>query len=287
MSYRRAADLQTCGPTESRSLHASAALLAASVLIDSAIEHYRGRFSNRAMYAPLITSAVAGVSGARAAAASGHHTRRGGGLPYTAALVVGSAGLGFHLYNILKRPGGVSWLNLFYAAPLAAPAALSVAGVIGLAADHVDAERPNRFHRHRIGRALGLFASFALLGTTAEAALLHFRGAFHNPVMWVPVSLPPIASVMLARAALAKRRTMDGLTRALLRLTAVAGFAGVGAHAYGVSRAMGGWRNWTQNVLSGPPLPAPPSFAALAFAGLAALRLMGQGPARQRARHDE
>jgi hypothetical protein len=36
---------------------------------------------------------------------------------------------------------------------------------------------------------------------------------------------------------------------------------------------MGGWRNWQQNVVDGPPLPAPPSFSALAIAGLAALRL--------------
>jgi hypothetical protein len=51
------------------------------------------------------------------------------------------------------------------------------------------------------------------------------------------------------------------------------GVAGVGFHAFGVSRAMGGWRNWSQNVVDGPPLPAPPSFSALAIAALAALRL--------------
>jgi hypothetical protein len=47
----------------------------------------------------------------------------------------------------------------------------------------------------------------------------------------------------------------------------------VAFHARGVARYHGGWRNWSQNVLSGPPLPAPPSFTALATAGLAALRL--------------
>jgi hypothetical protein len=41
----------------------------------------------------------------------------------------------------------------------------------------------------------------------------------------------------------------------------------------GIARQMGGWRNWSQNVLSGPPLPAPPSFTALAIAGLAATAL--------------
>jgi hypothetical protein len=45
-----------------------------------------------------------------------------------------------------------------------------------------------------------------------------------------------------------------------------------------VSRDMGGWGNWKQNVLNGPPLPAPPSFTGLALAGLAALRLLEDHP---------
>ena len=92
--------------------------------------------------------------------------------------------------------------------------------------------------------------------------------------MWLPVSLPPVAAALTARprssAHAARGRR---LTRAWLRLTALLGVGGVGFHAYGVSRAMGGWRNWRQNVVDGPPLPAPPSFSALALAGLAALRL--------------
>jgi hypothetical protein len=44
-------------------------------------------------------------------------------------------------------------------------------------------------------------------------------------------------------------------------------------HARGIARQMGGWRNWSQNVLAGPPLPAPPGFSALALAGRAALAL--------------
>lgn len=53
----------------------------------------------------------------------------------------------------------------------------------------------------------------------------------------------------------------------------------MGFHAYGVQRNMGGWRNWSQNLLQGPPLPAPPSFTGMALAGLAALELM-KGSAR-------
>ena len=68
------------------------------------------------------------------------------------------------------------------------------------------------------------------------------------------------------------------LTRWWLRGTAAMGFAGVGFHAYGVHRNMGGWRNWSQNILNGPPLPAPPSFTGLALAGLAALGLLEDHP---------
>lgn len=58
-----------------------------------------------------------------------------------------------------------------------------------------------------------------------------------------------------------------------MRTTALLGLVGVAFHARGVARQMGGWRNWSQNVLSGPPLPAPPAFTALAIAGLAATAL--------------
>ena len=42
------------------------------------------------------------------------------------------------------------------------------------------------------GRTMAAVISAGLLGTTAEAGLLHFRGAFHNPLMMVPVALPPV-----------------------------------------------------------------------------------------------
>ena len=54
--------------------------------------------------------------------------------------------------------------------------------------------------------------------------------------------------------------------------------AGVGFHAIGVARNMGGWRNWRQNLQAGPPLPAPPAFSGLALAGLAALGLLEDNP---------
>lgn len=102
-----------------RMLHASAALLGLSVLADSAMEHWRGSFENPGMLTPLLSSTMTIAAGASA---------------YATAVAVGVAGTGFHVYNVLRRPGGLSWMNLFYAAPLGAPAALSLSGLLGLAA---------------------------------------------------------------------------------------------------------------------------------------------------------
>jgi len=252
-------------------LYQAAALLAASVLSDSALEHYRGGFENPGMFAPLASAAVVLGCAMRARPAAA---------PYATACAVGAAGLGFHAYNVLRRPGGLSWANLFYAAPLGAPAALLLSGVLGLAAHPVAAGAPTLAGLPS-GRALCGLAAVGLTGTSAEAALLHFRGAFQHPAMWLPVSVPPAAAVMLAGAALPGRAGPRRLTHALLKACTWLGVLGMVFHARGIARQMGGWRNWSQNVLAGPPLPAPPSFSALALAGRAALSLRAEQEKRR------
>ena len=108
--------------------------------------------------------------------------------------------------------------------------------------------------------------------------LLHLRGAYHDPFMFLPVTVPPLAAALMARTAFTRPARQDRLTRAWLGFTALLGFGGVAFHAWGVSRNMGGWANWRQTVLNGPPLPAPPSFTGLALAGLAALALLKDHP---------
>jgi hypothetical protein len=255
---------------EAAGLFAATGLLALSVLADSAVEHYRGEFRNPGMYAPLASSAailsLAAMGLRRGALPSG------AGIVFAAGGAVGAAGLGFHLFNIRKRPGRFNWLNLFYAAPIGAPAALGLAGVMGLLAQAVA-----RGRRLLLGLSLGRVSAgltaLGLAGTVGEAGLLHFRGAFQNPFMWLPVSLPPVGAALLAGAACDGGAGRRRFTRAWLALTAALGLGGVGFHIFGVSRAMGGWRNWRQNLVDGPPIPAPPAFTALSLAGLAALAL--------------
>jgi hypothetical protein len=262
-------------------LNRAAGMLALSVLADSGLEHYRGDFHNPAMFAPVITASLG-------LAASGHgindrrhsaHVARDA--VYVLSAATGFAGLGFHVYNVGKRPGGFSWHNLFYAAPLGAPAALVLSGLLGFFAERVRDNPPGAAPTTfglPAGRTSAAVASAGLLGTVAEAALLHFRGAFQDPFMVLPVTIPPLTAGLLANTARGTERRHHRVTRFFLRLTAALGFLGVGFHALGIARNMGGWRNWTQNVQSGPPLPAPPSFTGLALAGLAALGLLEDDP---------
>jgi hypothetical protein len=260
-----------------RQLNLGAALLALAVLADSAVEHYRGSFRNRAMYAPLVSATLAlggSLHGTLDRRAERHPLRD---LIYALAAATGIAGLGFHAYNINKRPGGWSWLNLFYAAPIGAPFALTLSGFLGRGAEKTRSLRSHRAQRSLgvpLQRLLAAVSAAGLAGTVGEAALLHFRGAYHDPAMALPVTVPPVAAALLGAAAVAPGRRIHRLARAGLKLTALLGFAGVGLHAYGISRNMGGWRNWSQNLLNGPPLPAPPSFTGLALTGLAALSLI-------------
>jgi len=267
--------------TAARRLNGAAGTLAASVLADSAIEHYRGSFKNKAMITPLIVSSLAlatslhGTADSRPAA----HTLRDS--IYALAAATGLTGTGFHLYNIGKRPGRFSWQNLFYGAPIGAPFAILLSGLAGFCAERVRNTKGSatpRIFRLPAGRTMAAVTSAGLLGTTAEAGLLHFRGAFHNPLMLLPVSLPPVGAALMASAALGPRGRDLKATRWWMRLLTAMGLSGAALHAYGVSRNMGGWRNWTQNLLNGPPIPAPPSFAGLALAGLAALGLMNDHP---------
>lgn len=264
---------------QSRGLQASAATLGLSVLADSLVEHYRGSFENPGMYAPLLASSATLAAGVEGASSQRPWLRREARrISYATAVITGLIGAAFHARNVIARPGGASWLNLFYGAPPGAPAALSVAGLFGLAAERLGqpgASREARLLGLPPGRAVAALCSAAFSGASLEAWLLHFRGAFQNPFMWLPVTVGPVAASLMAEAAICGNAR--GVTRVWLALTGLMGVIGTGFHIYGVSRAMGGWRNWSQNVVDGPPLSAPPSFSAVSLAALAALSLNGRG----------
>ena len=287
---RRRECSQSATVLAARNLNRAAGTLALSVLADSAVEHYRGSFHNKAMYTPLAVSAATLAFSLHGMADRRGFAHKARDVDYVLAALTGMMGTGFHVFNVSRQPGGVTWASLFYRAPLGAPAAIMLSGLLGFAAERVRdtpaTRRPTIFSLPA-GRSIAAVTALGLLGTTAEAALLHFRGAYHNPYMFLPVTLPPLAAALLARASvLDSGRRAEGdpprgphaLALWALRVTAAMGFAGAGFHAYGVHRNMGGWANWRQTLLNGPPVPAPPSFTGLALAGLASLRLLEDRP---------
>jgi hypothetical protein len=283
--FRRPPPVATIEPSAAvhaaRRMNGAAGVIAASVLADSAIEHYRGSFHNKAMVAPLIAAAFSLAVSVHGNADKRPVAHRVRDCVYAGAALVGLVGTCFHIFNIAKRPGGFSWQNLFYSAPIGAPAALILSGAMGFLAERVRDTTPGvcpTIGGVSAGRVVAAATSVGLLGTVGEAGLLHFRGAYHDPFMYLPVTIPPITAVLIGSAAFGQTGQRRWMPRLWLRLTALLGFAGAGFHVVGVARNMGGWRNWTQNALNGPPIPAPPSFTGLALAGLAALGLMEDHP---------
>lgn len=252
-----------------RGLAAGATVLALSVALDSGIEHYRGSFKDPVMFvAPLVavsTLAAGGLSLARPERKAG--TARNA--IFAAAMATGAIGTAFHLYNVGKREGGFDFPNLFYAAPLGAPAAIGLAGLFGLLGQRFASGKPARILGLDAAPLIAALSAVALLGTASEAGFLHFRGAFQDPVMYAPVTVPPIAAASLLGAAVTPAAAPTA--RRLLEATAVLGLAGPLFHAYGVHRNMGGWKNWSQMILQGPPIPAPPAFFGIALVGLGML----------------
>ena len=227
-------------------MNRAAGVIAASVLADSAIEHYRGSFHNKAMVVPLVTatlSLAASVHGNADKRPAAHRLRDG---VYAAAALTGLVGTGFHLFNISKKPGGFSWQNLFYSAPLGAPSALTLSGLLGFLAERVRDTVPGQaptIGGLSAGRVVAAATSLGLLGAVGEAGLLHFRGAYHDPFMYLPVTIPPLTAALIGNAAFGRTYRRRSLTRFALRFTALLGFAGAGFHVMGVARNMGGWRN--------------------------------------------
>lgn len=271
-------DQRSAGRTATRGraarlLFSGSTVLSFAGAADSGLEHYRGKFTNPAMFlAPAVSVLSLFTSASQTLRAGG--TCKVTRIVYWLSAATGLSGLGFHLYNIGKRAGRFRITNLFYGAPLMAPGTQFAAGAFGLIGEFI----VRRLERGRrgppVGRVLGAGTAVAMVGTTAEATFLHYRGAFQNPYMILPATVPPVAAVALLAAACKPTRGTIAAARTLSGATAALGLLGTIFHAYGIHRNMGGWRNWSQMILQGPPLPAPPGFTGVAIAALAAMNLL-------------
>ncbi|HWS99841.1 MAG TPA: hypothetical protein VN256_06160 [Pyrinomonadaceae bacterium] len=247
------------------------------LLADALAGHYRSGFAFRSQYAPFVSGGLLIIWALAASIApdvswANKVLRVAGWL----AVVTGAVGFGFHhYYGIVKKPGGYGWLlhYLMYGAPQLAPLALTATGALALIAAQGLAKQTT-FGGINIRAAIFVFLAVTLVGAVLQAGILHYRGAFNNPMMFVPLTAPLVAIIISIWMAFTPGRGASVALAVLLWLTFLTGFVGLGMHLRGLGRQMGGLYVIVFNWLEGPPAFAPALFAGLSAVGLVAIHLL-------------
>lgn len=253
------------------------AVLTVLVLGDAWAGHYRRNFIRRVQYAPFLAGSLLVVAAILAIVAPRIHWIE---LALIAAgwltIAVGLVGFCFHhYYGIAQKPGGYRLLlhHLMYGAPPLAPLALTAMGVFAWIAGKGLSGASNAAGLS-IRAALLVAIVVCLFGAIVQAGLLHFRGAFNNPLMYAPLTAPVLAVLagiwMLAAPGPAARLALVSL----FWLTFLTGFVGLGMHLRGFDRQMAGLYVPLFNWIQGPPAFAPALFAGLAAIGLVTTSLL-------------
>jgi hypothetical protein len=244
------------------------------ILADAFAGHYRSGFVFRSQYAPFISGGLLIVTALWVTLKPDTRwlnlaLQIAGWL----AIIFGLVGFGFHhYYGIAKKPGGYKWLlhYLMYSAPPLAPLALSVTGILALMAARGLAGK-STFAGLELRAAFLALVAIALAGATLQSAILHYRGAFNNPLMFAPLIVPVLAIVTSIWAIIGQNTTVLSVFTVLLWLTFLIGFIGLGMHLRGLGRQMGGLYVTLSNWLEGPPTFAPTLFTGFAGVGLIAI----------------
>ncbi len=266
-------------------------------------EHYRGSYSQRVMYSPLLLSGallLAGLGGAI------NRTVARTVMPIVsvATMLDGLIGFFFHVRGIKRKPGGwrIPVFNIVMGPPLFAPLLFALSGYLGVIAsllrredapshpviaeltgDHhpewLDllpaplAERGRAFEGQAreglLQRHLAAATAISAFLSCAEALYSHYKNNFRYWYEWTPIALGPVL-IAGGVGAVASRR----LARTLLPIASVLamldGAAGSFFHMRGVVRRPGGLKTPLYNWIYGPPIFAPLLFAASGFLGLLA-----------------
>ncbi len=271
-------------------------------------EHYKGSYSQRIMYTPVILSlslCVAGVWGAFNRWAARVL------LPLISLITMldGVTGFIMHVRGIQRKPGGwrIPVFNIVMGPPIFAPLLFAVSGFLGLITAFLrreddlppsaqgqrrkarasDANRSlwmgvlpqsvsqdissaeHDVREGRFQRAMSLATAISALFSGFESLYSHYKNNFTYRVEWIPILLTP--ALMLAGVGSFWSRT---LARTLLPLTSalalVSGGIGFFYHGRGVLRRPGGAKLPIYNLIYGPPIFAPLLFAATGFLGLLA-----------------
>ncbi len=275
--------------------------------LEVAYEHYRGSYSQRVMYSPVILSptlfaaAVAGASNRKAARTV---------LPVVSALAVadGLVGFAFHVRGVHRKPGG--WRlpvnNIIMGPPILAPVLFAISGYLGLIASFLRREddpavasmqgahdanasarsawmtllpqsitKETRMLEHDIREGqfqkhMAAAMACAAVCSGFESLYSHYENDFqYKKLQWSPIILTPL---MIAAGLGAVKSPK--VARTLLPAASVAaildGSVGFFFHARGMLRRPGGAKLPLYNLIYGPPILAPLLFAASGFLGLLA-----------------
>lgn len=261
--------------------------------------HYRGSYSRRVMYTPVILSAA--LLGAGLWAFRSRRAARSV-LPAVSALTLADCVIGcyFHFRGIQRKPGGwrLPMTNIAMGPPVFGPLLFSTSAYLGLVAsflqreegldergfprpahagrwaalllpqhDHIGWEqdlREGRFQKH-----MALAAAIAAGCSGFEAFYSHYKNNFRYKAQWTPVLVAPLLSAA-GLGTLKSQRLAQTALPALAGVAMLNGAVGFGYHARGILRRPGGSRKLAYNIIHGPPLFAPLLFAAAGFAGLLA-----------------
>lgn len=266
--------------------------------LEVAYEHYRGSYSRRVMYTPVILSALLGMAGI-VSVFSRKAARTVLRLVSAVTLVDSGVGFYFHIRGVQRKPG--SWrlpmTNMIMGPPIFAPLLFGTSAYLGLVASYLQRESADadpsddrdawlaRLLPPRAGRELlsdeqdireGRFQKQVAIVTGVSALLSgfeayysHYKNNFRYAAQWSPIVLAPL----LAAAAFASVKNRKLACTALPALSLAAGAdAAVGFfyHARGILRRPGGRKHLLYNVIYGPPIFAPLLFGAAAMLGLLA-----------------
>ena len=267
--------------------------------LEVAYEHYRGSYSRRVMYTPVILSALLAIAGF-----AGFFSRRAARtvlrLVSFVTLIDAAIGFYFHLRGIKRKPGGwrLPMTNMIMGPPIFAPLLFGTSAYLGLVASYLQREEvtgemsgsgkdtflarllPSREGRELLSveqdiregkfqRQVAIVTGISALLSGFEAYYSHYKNNFRYWAQWTPVVIAPL----LAGIAFASVKSRRIATTALPALSIVAGAdAAVGFfyHSRGVLRRPGGTKNLLYNIMYGPPIFAPLLFGAAGMLGVLA-----------------
>jgi len=258
--------------------------------VEVAWEHYKGSYSHRVMYTPVLLSGA--LAGAGVATAIRPRAARAGLRAVSLLTIIdGLIGFGFHIRGVQRKPAGwrLPVTNIIMGPPVTAPLLFAVSAYLGLIASFLRPEespgsplagvripplsrafgvvpevRAGRFQKH-----LAVATILSTFFSAFEALYSHYKNRFRYKVQWTPILLAPLL-MGSAAAAIPFRwaaRTVLPFTSLLAILNGTIGFF---YHLKGVVERAGGVKLKLYNLMYGPPVFAPLLYSASGFIGLLA-----------------